>query len=398
MKKITSLIIVIILALSGILSLSFFIKTKNVELSVVVIEGDTWKELGEDYGKKCKDQIQGLVALLHEIENAADFFDTSFEKLRDEFEPHIPDYLIDEMKGVAKGANVEYLDILMINAFAEVMMKVSYGDISCTQFAKLDQVGKETGPILGRTLDFFPSFFLANFEVFLVADINGTRWIGHTIAGMIGFLSGMNDDGLVVSVSLVDTDETGDGLPMVLAIRHALQAYKSVAPAASFLYNATHCLGWNFMLIDHNADAAVVEVTHKNNNIRWLGDDDESSDYISATNAFHSDKMSKHGPRSVNSDMRKDRAEDLMKKNDEFGLGDAIEITRDGYDPALEATNPGVNSICRKWIRKTFLPGGTLGSFVALPEQEYVVVSNGYPDSAYWYAINFKGEVVGPVA
>lgn len=397
-KKITSIILIIIITLGAGLSLLFFIKSKYANLSVVKIEGATNYELGVDYGQKCKGLIQGLCALLREVEDATGLFGVTFTDLQARFEPYIPSYLIDEMQGVAIGAGVRYLDVLMINCFAEVMMQASAGAIACTQFAKVNKVAATTGPILGRTLDFFPSFLLQDFEVFLVANIGGKRWIGHTIAGMVGFLSGMNDDGLVVSVSLVDTDEMGSGKPMVLAIREALQMNDTVIDAAYFFGNHTYGLGWNYMLLDATGNAAVVEVTRLHNYTRWISAE-PNTDYISATNKFHSTVMQNYGPHpSHNSEIRKVRAEELMAADNEFQLINAIQITRDVYDPDLMATNPGRNSICRKWIRQTFLPGGTLGSFVALPQQGYVVVSNGYPDSALWYGINFEGEVTGPLA
>jgi len=396
-KKITSIILIIIISLGAGLSLLFFIKSKYANLSVVKIEGANHYELGVDYGQKCKSSIQGICALLREIEDATGLFGATFKDLQARFEPFIEPYLIDEMQGVADGAGVRYLDVLIINCFAEVMMQASAGAIACTQFAKVNNVAANTGPILGRTLDFFPSFLLQEFEVFLVADIAGKRWVGHTIAGMVGFLTGMNDDGLVVSVSLVNTEEMGAGYPMVLAIRHALQTCINVTEAVNFLESVPYGLGWNYMLMDRTGDAAVVEATRLHNYTRWISAE-PNTDYISATNAFHSTVMDQYGPNSHNSQIRKDRSEDLMAADNEFQLINAIQITRDFFDPDLQATNPGRNSICRKWIRQTFLPGGTLGSFIALPQQDYVVVSNGYPDSALWYGINFEGEVIGPLA
>lgn len=397
-KRITQIGIIAILAISAGLSLSYFTKTKNADLSIVEIEGDTWKELGIDYGRKCRSEIQGLVALLREIGGAADLFGTSFEKLKTEFEPYIPAYLIEEMEGVAEGAGVDYIDILMINCFAEIMILVQSGDIACTQWGKLQEVSNE-GPIFGRTLDFFPNFFLMNYNVYLVANFGGTRMIGETIAGMIGFLSGMNDKGLVISISMVSTNENGRGIPMVLAIRNALQLYGSVSEAEACLDDQTHAIGWNFFIMHEDGDAAVLETTNKHHNTRWLTDAEEvSSDYIVATNDFHSETMEPYCHPSETSILRKARAEQLMSENNNFGVGDAVEISRDEYDASIDATNPGRNSICRKWLRKTFLPAGTLGTFIAVPQEGYCVVSNGYPDSALFYAVNLQGEVTGPIA
>jgi hypothetical protein len=148
-----------------------------------------------------------------------------------------------------------------------------------------------------------------------------------------------------------------------------------------------------------NGNAAVFETTHVHHHTRWLNDEEEvSNKYMSATNDFHSKDMEPYCHPSETSKLRKARAEELMEEEGEFGAGDAIEITRDTYDASIDATNPGRNSICRKWLRKTFLPAGTLGSFIAVPAEGYCVVSNGYPDSALFYAVNFEGEVSGPIA
>lgn len=398
MKTITKATCVAILVLSSSLTFAFWLWPRLTPQQVVSVTGESHHAMGVSYGRQCKRQIQGVFALLDTIFPVFEFLgDKEGAQYVAEFSPWVPPDLVDEMYGVAEGAGVTYEEIFILNAMAEIMMSTSQGGHACSQFIKVNNTAPELGGgVLGRTLDFLPNVLLQDFQVILQIDFGGTKMIGHTIAGWVGFMTGMNDRGLVASASVITTDEIGPCLPWGLAIRWALQHNTTVEEAREFLLSVKHGYGWNFMLLDRFGQAACLEITHDHNHTRWVADE-SSEGYLTATNIFHSDVMFPHGPDQLTSRSRKYTMDRVLAENPTFGLNDSIRLLRNSYDSVVNATNPGIHTVNRRWVRKSLVPTGTLGSFIGLPNLNYTLVCLGYSDTGLWYAVTFE-EVIGPIA
>ena len=392
MKKLSKILIITFLLVSSIgLVVFFYFPQFNHTINVVYIEGDTHYELGLDYGKKCKAQIQYANTILSE-----DLIEIDF----DELEKYIPDKYIEEMEGVAEGAGVSYEFILWMNAFYDLAF--SSGG-ACTCFVKAENTADDCGPILMSNLDMTAQAFLQSTNIFVVANFKGRRWIGQAFFGMIGFAAMVNDEGLAIAENTVSSDENDYGYPHLLAIRQAIDECSNVTEAVNFLTGVNHTAGWNFVLTDKTGQAAAVEDTSKRSHVRLPGTDDEHNNYMITTNHFRSDEMREYGPSKKNyenSYIRFSRAEHLLAtSSDDFTVYDAIQIARDTYDENLGATHPeGGDTICRKGNLRSPLKSGTVNSFIALPKQEYATFCIGHPDVGHFYAINFKGEIKGPIA
>ena len=92
-----------------------------MEMPVFTIRGKNHRERGVDYGVQCKELIQGV------LERYIRFFNgghtaVSWDEAKvisKEFLPFIRSYspeLLDELEGIAQGADVEFDDLLTLNS------------------------------------------------------------------------------------------------------------------------------------------------------------------------------------------------------------------------------------------------------------------------------------------
>ena len=100
-----------------------------MEMPVFTIRGKNHRERGVDYGVQCKELIQGV------LERYIRFFNgghtaVSWDEAKvisKEFLPFIRSYspeLLDELEGIAQGADVEFDDLLTLNSRSEAMTLV----------------------------------------------------------------------------------------------------------------------------------------------------------------------------------------------------------------------------------------------------------------------------------
>ncbi len=396
-QKVGGIVLIALFAVGALGYFMWWLEPKILKPQVLYLEGATPKDIGKDYGEKARDKIQGAATFVASFEPILKLLGINLDDKIAEYMPFIPQYLIDEMDGVAEGAGVAKKWIYGVNIFPEVFIGIAEKPMECSQFIKVGDTEANLGPIFGRTLDFPPDSFIQNFQVVLVIDYGTVKLIGHTIAGMVGFLTGMNDLGLTASISMVTTHEIAPGIPVVIGVRNTLQNNATVTAAAYYLANATQSLGWNYALMDKTGNAAVVEVTHMNNNTRWVNTPGEAVNYICATNVFHSPTMAPHGPVSENSWIRKRTMESTLNCTNQFSLLGAIKLLRNSTSPQWHIWDPSGDTINRDWKRKNLIPMGSLFAMICVPAHNFALVASGLPARQPFYAVNFT-EVVGPVA
>src|SRR5271157_603983 len=394
-RKVAALILVLLFGVGGISYLAWWENPKNLAPQVLFLTGSTSYAIGKEYGQEAQTKIQGAADFISSAEPILNLLGINGDEKIASYLPYVPQYLQDEMKGVADGAGVPLRSIQAENFFPEIFIGIEDQPVACSQFIKVNGTDGDLGPIYGRTLDFPPDSFLQNFQVVLVINYPGqVKLIGHTVAGMVGFLTGMNDHGLSVGISQVTTKEVGNGTPVVIEVRDVLQNNSDVPSAVAYLTARTSAIGWNYALADKSGNAAVFETTHDHNNTRWVGVGGEASNYICATNAFHSATMAPYGPVSENSWIRKRSMEYALNSTNSFTLLDAIHVLRNSTDPRWNVVNPSPDTINRDFRRKFLVPVGSLFAMITVPAHGYALVACGLPGDQPFYAVNFE-EVVG---
>jgi predicted choloylglycine hydrolase len=376
----------------------------DVQPRIIDLYGDTWYEIGQMYGSRAQDIIGGIGALVWLAE-------TAFNRLSiinttayiEGYKQHLPSYTTEMLQGMSDVTGVPLDSLIILNGFADFAEILITEFMGCSQFAVINNTAPGLGPIYARTLDYVLYHIFENWQVVLritpPAGSGFHRTIGVTIAGWAGYLSGMNDVGMSMGVSQINSVEVGYGTPVPTIILSSLMNTSNTSEAVDFITNSSpsylkHAGAWIYMLLDKSEVAAAVEVTHLTNHTRWHAD--EGTDFLVATNHFVTPEMESHqAPISPNQDtlFRKQVLEEVLLNKPNYDLQDTVETLRSHYDITIHG-DPGfpyTNCICNHGL------GGTMHAFIAVVQQNYTMVSLVSPSRGPFYIITWS-EVIGPVA
>ncbi|CDK26586.1 unnamed protein product [Kuraishia capsulata CBS 1993] len=218
----------------------------------------TPREIGLAHGSGAKDRISKCIAIYTELYKltAGIDWDEAKEKAA-KFKPyiqqHFPD-LIEEMEGIAEGANRDVLDILTLNFRSEIVL-TNYSD-GCTSIATYNEELDET--YVGQNWDWIPEM-KAGSVVLDIQKKNCPRIILCTEAGIIG-KSGFNGDGVGLVLNALKCGKMALKLPIHCLLRLALES-SSVDEVEKlfFEYGCASCA--NVMVADRSNCLKSFEIT-----------------------------------------------------------------------------------------------------------------------------------------
>ncbi|MBD3677463.1 MAG: hypothetical protein HUJ27_03570 [Rhodobacteraceae bacterium] len=105
-------------------------------------------------------------------------------------------------------------------------------------------------PLIVRNYDYNPRAF--------DAVVMKTRWQGRGVIGMsdglFGLVDGINDDGLVVSLTFGGRREVGEGFGVPIILRYILQTCTTAKEAAEVLKRIPCHMSYNVTVLDRNRD------------------------------------------------------------------------------------------------------------------------------------------------
>ncbi len=226
---------------------------------VVHLRG-THAEIGLAHGRQLSAEIRGLfddyiVGGL--VEREGRDLDDLIATAR-HYEKFIPRPYIEEMQGIARGAEVPYEHILVMNTFADAVLGAR--PEACSAFA----VRTKRGLIVGRNLD-WTNFGVAHRHavVFILDSPNGHRVMSVGWPGMSGAITGMNEAGLTVTLNMAfANDADSNATPFLLRLREILERQSTIAGATGALVEQPRTFAANVMLASARENsAAVVEMS-----------------------------------------------------------------------------------------------------------------------------------------
>lgn len=143
-------------------------------------------------------------------------------------EGHIPAEKRDELRAVARAADVPYEDLVLANAVV---------DSACSAFVASGAATRDGALLVGRNMDFWPTHVLGPSTALILFRPEGKRaFVSVGWPGVSGVISGMNRDGLVVAI-LINHGRGGrqSALPLAFALREVLERCGSVEEARGVL-------------------------------------------------------------------------------------------------------------------------------------------------------------------
>ncbi len=193
-------------------------------LPVISVKGNP-RQVGHQHGTRCRDMIHKNISLYFRLfQHYANLDRRQAVSLAQRFLPVIQSFdpaLLEEMKGIAEGAGVNFEDILAINTRTELMYpeQLATGG-ECTAIAALPEATADGDVILGQNWDWKPH--LVGSTIILDIDQEGRPGVVTlTEAGLVGKI-GLNSGGLGVCLNILKSPIGQVGVPIHVLTRGML--------------------------------------------------------------------------------------------------------------------------------------------------------------------------------
>jgi isopenicillin-N N-acyltransferase-like protein len=238
-------------------------------IPLVISEGKPF-ERGLHLGSSEKARVQHTVnAYMRIFENFAGLGREAVFKHAERFIPAIKEtapHLLEEIRGIAEGAECDMHEIVAINARTELMYGITHRP-ECTSIAISAEASADGHIRVAQNWDWHPSL-VGTLVLWLVKRSDGPDLLTLTEAGIVGKI-GINAAGLAMCINLLrsDSDSGGPAAPMHIILRRVLEACHNVDEAIALIDNTPRCTSCNHMLADRSGAMADVEATPAG---RWV--------------------------------------------------------------------------------------------------------------------------------
>ncbi len=223
----------------------------------------SYYEIGYQHGKLLKTQVvQNMKNLAdNETEKGQTMEYKMYKMLRGGMHtrllPHIPKKFIEEMHGIADGAEMEYEDVLAGNLFPEAF--------HCSGAAFMGKASHDGSLYHVRILDFMVDAGLQDNAVLSIVEPEGAyAFMNVGYAGFMGSVTGMNEKQITIGEMGGGGQGHWDGLPMSLLLRDTLERASTLQEAMDIYKNTPRTCEYFYVISDAKIpDARGVYATPK---------------------------------------------------------------------------------------------------------------------------------------
>jgi isopenicillin-N N-acyltransferase-like protein len=244
----------------------------NIEpISVIELNQPDPKQRGRAYGEAARASIETILAVYRDI-----FHRITGETWQETIirgEPFIlkakafaPD-LVEEIEGIAEGANRAFEDIFLLNARSEILFNPQVLAQECTTIAALPEVTKYGDMLLAQNWDWYKE--VINCQVILkIGPCNGRpSLVTFTEAGQLAKI-GMNAAGIGLVVNNLTSDQPRAGVPWIFLTRRILES-SHLAQALGYVLNTDRAHSINFLIGYADGEAVNLETSPVEEHVLW---------------------------------------------------------------------------------------------------------------------------------
>lgn len=308
-------------------------------------------ERGAKYGALNKDllkyQEDVFVNQIHEIipsEWWVEFLHKVIIMFNRDMAKHIPDEYREEIYAMSlygtdkyDSYGNSYFRQLNYHAAHDIgHMMQQYMLVGCSSFACWDNASTTGNLIVGRNFDFYVGDdFAENKMVLFVNPDDGYRFASISWPGMMGVLSGMNEEGLTVTINAAKgAIPTSSAMPISLLARHILQYASNIEEAYEIANQYKTFVSESLLIASANDGyAAIIEKTPEKIALYKIQQLDSK---IICTNHYQSEEFANDDYNMENiatsdSPYRYDRLNELLNELSPIDAEDAVSILRNRY-------------------------------------------------------------------
>ncbi len=317
----------------------------NAPPPLVEIYG-THREMGCQIGEAQREQVQ------HSIENAHLLIEQSYSTLELTWqgatiqsrkylpfaEERYPQY-VDEMRGIADGANVTFDDVMVLNAMEAVTMDALHLT-RCTSFAVNEECTADGHVLAAHNEDWIPE---DENDVYVISarPREEPPFLAMTYGGLLPNV-GFNAYGIGQLIDSVYPNDSRIGIPRLVVSRAVLAAKRLSGAIGRTL--VTHCAaGYNHLLVHDSGEIYSVEVSSRKFDILHGTDG-----YMVHTNHYLSQTMKEiesEPEELISSRVRYFRANRLLRQNSAHNIKSLQAIQKDHVNLPNSICNHNIEGI-----------------------------------------------------
>jgi isopenicillin-N N-acyltransferase like protein len=347
------------------------VKAKR-QLKVVEVGGSNF-EMGFQYGAACPE-------IAHMLEMTCQTFGGR-EKVKNLIRKFIPMYLpaaeryapeiIEEMKGMAAGAKLDFEDIFFLNITYEISVPSLMG---CTSFAAAGEATENGHVFAGQNFD-----FVRPWEPYIILlkmkPVTGPKFLAVTSAGCLGLI-GFNSAGISLNLNLLknkDSMTPHSGVPTHIILRKVFMS-ENLGEAITAIASAEGRAAKNYLVSNSQGDIVGIETTTDDLDIQYP----QRGIYTHA-NCFKADRFKSTDLASLFLPDSYIRTQRLFQLMDHHHGSLSVEVMK----KLLQDHNNHPSSICRHPNPRAPLPISklmkTLVSIITCPGEQKAYIALGNP-------------------
>lgn len=304
-------------------------QTHNAPPPLIEVSG-THHQMGQQIGEAARQQVQ------HSIANARLLIDAAYNDLELTWQgaqiqsrKYLPfaeerySQYVDELRGIAEGANVPFDDIVVLNVMEAVTMDALHLT-RCTSFAVNEERTADGHVLAAHNEDWIPE---DENDVFVISAKPDKEppFLAMTYGGLLPNV-GFNAYGIAQLIDSVYPSDSRIGIPRLVVARAVLSSHR-ISGAIGRALVPHRAAGYNHLLVHESGEMYSVEVSARKFEILYAHDG-----YMAHTNHYLDPQMKqveKNPEELLSSRVRYFRASRLLRQNDRHTIKTLQAIQKD---------------------------------------------------------------------
>ena len=290
----------------------------------------THREMGQQIGEASREQVQRSVVNAHTlIEQSYDAVELSWEGAKIQSRKYLPfaeerySQFVEELRGIAEGANVSFDDLMVVNAMEAVTMDALHLT-RCTSFAVNESRTADGHVLAAHNEDWIPE---DENDVYVISarPQDEPPFLAMTYGGLLPNV-GFNAYGIAQLIDSVYPNDSRIGIPRLIVAR-AVLASRRISGALGRTLISHRAAGYNHLIVHESGEMYSVEVSARRFEILHGTDG-----YIVHTNHYLAQTMKeieKDPEELISSRVRYFRANRLLRENSAHSIKSLQAIQKD---------------------------------------------------------------------
>jgi len=240
-------------------------------IAVIELNQQDSKTRGQAYGEEARERIRAILTAYREIFHriTGEPWEETVERakpLLTRAQAFAPD-LVEEIRGIAEGADSAFEDIFLLNARSEILFNPQVLAQECTTVAALPESTTNGETLLAQNWDWYKE--VIDCQVILkIGQREGIpSLITFTEAGQLAKI-GMNGAGIGLVVNNLTSDQPRSGVPWIFLARRVLES-SHLAQALGYVLNAPRAHSINFLIGYADGEAVNIETSPVEEHVLW---------------------------------------------------------------------------------------------------------------------------------